>query len=539
MNNGILKMPAFKNAGTMGYVPDGQYKAEMEDTLRKMKDNCLEIPLIIGGKEVFTGKTKQCILPHEKNHSIGFYHIAGAKEAQMAIEAAMAAKKVWADMAYDERMRIFLHAAELAGTTYRSRLTAATMLCQSKNFSQADADAPAEMMDFYRMNCKVLCDMYAMQPISVEGSINKIDYRPLEGFIFAVTPFNFTAIASNLPTAPAIAGNTVVWKPASVAVYSAYMLMQLWKEAGLPAGVINFIPGSASAISDTVLKHPDLGGIHFTGSSEVFKGFYRQIGEHIYDYKTFPRIVGETGGKNFYMVHNSADVDQVVAAIIKGGFEYQGQKCSACSRVYLPASLWKVVQEKLIAEISTIKMGPADDFESYMTAVIDQTAFNSIEEHINYAKVSDEAEVICGGGCDDSIGFFIQPTVILTTNPKFRTMLEEIFGPVVTIYLYDDSAYEETLELCANSCRYSLTGSLFGKDRLALNVGERTLKYGCGNLYINSKSTGALVGQQPFGGGRASGTNDKAGTIINMLKWVSPLTTKETFNSERNYSFFE
>lgn len=537
MNNGYFKVKDFKNEAVLGYNPTGAAKEELLNTLADMRNNFIDIPLIIGGKEIRTGKTKNCIIPHDKNKVIGCYHEAGEDEIKLAIEAANKAKKLWAEMPYDQRMLVFLKAAHLASTTWRARLNAATMLCQSKTFYQADIDAACELIDFYNMNCKALCDIYDMQPAPTKDSMNKVDYKPLDGFVFAVTPFNFTAIASNLPSAPAIAGNTVVWKPASSTVYSGYVLMKLWQEAGLPDGVINFIPGNARQVSEIVLNSEDLAGIHFTGSTAVFNSFWQKIGENINNYKCYPRIVGETGGKNFIMVHHSADVDRVVAAIIRGAFEYQGQKCSATSRGYIPKSLWTEIKEKLVSEIATIKMDSAEELDTFVSAVIDQAAFDKNKSYLDYIKASSDAEIICGGGCDDSKGFFVEPTVVLTSNLAYKTMTEEIFGPIITLYIYEDERYEEILDICANSSKYSLTGAFLAKGREVIDHAEKVLRFAAGNLYINDKSTGSVVGQNPFGGSRASGTNDKAGSLINMLKWVSPQAIKDSYDATKDYRY--
>jgi len=430
-----------------------------------------------------------------------------------------------------------LKAAKLASTTWRSTLNAATMLCQSKTFHQAEIDSACELIDFLNAICKSLCELYEMQPMNSFDSVNRVEYRPLDGFVYAVTPFNFTAIAANLVSAPAVAGNTVVWKPASSAVYSSYIVLKLLQAAGLPDGVINFIPGNASMISDIVLSNEDLAGVHFTGSTEVFNSMWTTVGKNIDKYNSYPRLVGETGGKNFSMIHNSANVDEVVAALIRGAYEYQGQKCSATSRAYIPQSIWPTLKEKLIGEMSTIKVGDAENRENLMAAVIDSKSFTKISSYIDYAKNSDKAEIIFGGKCDDSIGYFVEPTVILTTDLGFKTMKEEIFGPVLTVYVYEDDKFEEILEECANSSKYALTGSVWASDRNIINRAEDLLKFSAGNLYINDKSTGSVVGQNPFGGSKASGTNDKAGTIINMLKWVSPRNIKESFIPVLDYRY--
>lgn len=537
MNNGYFKIREFKNEPISGYFPEGKAREELTATLAAMRGEVLDIPLIIGGKAVRTGRVKECIVPHEKGTVLARYHLAGHEEAVAAIDAANKAKTAWAQMPYDQRMLVFMKAAHLAATTWRARLNAATMLCQSKTFYQAEIDAACELIDFYNMNCKALCDIYEMQPAPTKDSYNCMDYKPLDGFVFAVTPFNFTAIASNLPSAPAIAGNTVVWKPASSAVYSGFLIMQLWQEAGLPDGVINFIPGDARAISECVLDDKNLAGIHFTGSTEVFNHFWKKVGENIDRYGCYPRIVGETGGKNFIMVHPSADVDQVTAAVVRGAFEYQGQKCSATSRGYLPASRSQEILGRIVEQTVSVRVGSAEDPESFMGAVIDKAAFERIKGYLDYIKASPEAEILCGGGCDDSIGYFVEPTVVVTTNPDFKTMKEEIFGPIITFYVYEDTEYDKALDHCANASEYSLTGAFFAKDRADIDHAQDVLRFAAGNLYVNDKSTGSVVGQNPFGGSRASGTNDKAGSLINMLKWVSPRAIKENFNAPRDYRY--
>lgn len=537
MNNAIFKVEEFKNEPILEYNIGSIERQELENKLAELKNGNLEIPIIIGGKEIRTNKTAKCIIPHDKNKSIGYYHVASENEVKLAIKAAMDAKNEWQSMSYDRRMMIFLKAAKLASTTWRSTLNAATMLCQSKTFHQAEIDSACELIDFLNAICKSLCELYEMQPMNSFDSVNRVEYRPLDGFVYAVTPFNFTAIAANLVSAPAVAGNTVVWKPASSAVYSSYIVLKLLQAAGLPDGVINFIPGNASMISDIVMSNEDLAGVHFTGSTEVFNSMWTTVGKNIDKYNSYPRLVGETGGKNFSMIHNSANVDEVVAALIRGAYEYQGQKCSATSRAYIPQSIWPTLKEKLISEMSTIKVGDAECRENLMAAVIDNKSFTKISSYIDYAKNSDKAEIIFGGKCDDSIGYFVEPTVILTTDLGFKTMKEEIFGPVLTVYVYEDDKFEEILEECANSSKYALTGSVWASDRNIINRAEDLLKFSAGNLYINDKSTGSVVGQNPFGGSKASGTNDKAGTIINMLKWVSPRNIKESFIPVLDYRY--
>lgn len=525
------------NEKILEYLPNSPEKIEIKAKIKEFKGKKIEIPLIIGGKEVFTGNTKECIIPHNKEHVLAIYHQAGEKEVKMAIEAALKARVLWEDLPWQHRITVFLKAAELLAGPYRQILNASTMLCQSKTVYQAEIDAACELIDFLRFNSYFITEIYKDQPRSTEASWNRLEYRPLEGFVFAITPFNFTSIGGNLPISPAMAGNVVLWKPASTAVYSNYFFMKLLQEAGLPDGVINFIPGSGAQVGDPVLKDINLAGIHFTGSTRVFSGMWTTIGEHIRSYKYYPRIIGETGGKDFIFAHNTANVDQLNTAIIRGAFEYQGQKCSAASRAYIPRSIWDDLKSKLIKTHSTIKMGNPEDFTNFMSAVIDQKAYNSIKEYIDYAKEAEDAEIMSGGGCDDSNGYFIEPTIILTVNPSFKTMVEEIFGPVITIYIYDDDKFEETLKMCDELSPYALTGAIFGKQRNVLAMMEKALRNVAGNFYINDKPTGAVVGQQPFGGGRASGTNDKAGSKLNLMRWMSARTIKETFVAPTDYTY--
>ena len=537
MFNAKLNVRKPSNEPVFPYAPGDKETKMLKDAIADLKGTEIEIPLIIGGKEIRTGDMGECRPPHEHSHLLAKYHKAGEKEVKMAIEAALEARKEWAEMPWEARLSIFQKAAELLAGPWRYKLNAATMLGQSKNPFQAEIDSACELIDFYRFNPYYAMQIYEEQPDSTKGVWNYVEYRPLEGFVFAVTPFNFTSIAGNLPTSPAMMGNVVLWKPASSAVYSAYFLMKMWQEAGLPDGVINFIPGAGSKVGPNVMKDPNLAGIHFTGSTAVFQDMWRTVGENIHNYKTYPRIVGETGGKDFIFVHESADTDEVVTALLRGAFEYQGQKCSAASRTYIPENRWDEIREKMFAEMNTMKMGTVEDFSNFINAVIDRAAFNSIVEYIEFAKESDEAEIIAGGNYDDSEGYFIEPTIILTRNPHFRTMEEEIFGPVLTVYVYDPNKYEETLELCDNTSPYALTGSIFARDRYAINKAIIALRNAAGNFYINDKPTGAVVGQQPFGGSRASGTNDKAGSKANLMRWVSTRTIKETFTPPKNYRY--
>ena len=537
MSNGCFKVRRPENEAILTYNEDSYERAILESKIAELKQKHLEIPLIIGGKEIYTGKTKNCIIPHNKNHVLATYHMAGEEEVRMAIEAALEAKKEWAKMPWNHRASIFLKAAELLSGPWRATLNAATMLGQSKTAYQAEIDSACEFIDFLRFNAYYMSEIYNEQVISTNESWNRIEYRPLEGFVFAVTPFNFTAIGGNLSVAPALMGNTVLWKPSGSAIYSNYFIMKLLQEAGLPDGVINFIPGSGALIGDIVFNNEWLAGVHFTGSTEVFNGMWKTIGGNIDKYRTYPRLVGETGGKDFVFGHKTADVNRLVTALIRGAFEYQGQKCSAASRAYIPESLWYKLKGKLIREIEAIKIGDVEDFSNFMGAVIDKKSFDKIEKYIDYAHNSDEAEIIIGGHCDDTIGYFIEPTIIVTKNPFFKTMTDEIFGPVLTVYVYEDDKFEETLRICNESTVYGLTGSIFSQDRKAIAHMENVLDFAAGNLYINDKPTGAVVGQQPFGGGRASGTNDKAGSKLNLLRWASPRVIKETFDAASSYRY--
>lgn len=531
----LYEMP--KNEPILGYLPGSKEKKELKERLNELEGKVIEIPAIIGGKEIKTGNTKDIFMPHDLTHKIATVHMLGEKEVKMAIESAMNAKKVWDKYTWQDRVSIFRKAAELLSTTWRSTLNAATMMCQSKNVFQAEIDSACELIDFFNFNSYYLTQLYKDQPISPKGIWNRVEYRPLEGFVFAVTPFNFSSIGGNLPTAPAIMGNTVLWKPARTQLYSAYFTMKLLMEAGVPEGVINFLPVSGSIVGEVVLKDPNLGGVHFTGSTGTFQYMWRTIGENISNYKAYPRIVGETGGKDFMVVHNSAGKDEVLTALIRGAFEYQGQKCSALSRAYIPESMWNEIKDELIEKTDNLKMGNPEDFTNFINAVIDKPAFDKINSYIQYAKDSDDAEVIAGGKSDDTKGYFIRPTIIKTTNPHFKTMEEEIFGPVLTVYVYPDKEYEETLELCDKTSIYGLTGAVFAKDRNAVLLANEKLVNAAGNFYINDKPTGAVVGQQPFGGARASGTNDKAGSAMNLLRWTSMRSVKENFNPPKDYEY--
>ena len=537
MSNAYFKVPTPVNEPVLSYAPGSKEKEELKKKISELKSKEIEVPLIIGGKEIKTGNTGDMRVPHNHSKKLGVYHKAGKKEVEMAIEAALSSREKWENMPWEHRAAIFQKAAELLAGSWRSTVNAATILAQSKTAYQSEIDAACELIDFWRFNTHFMTQLMAEQPMSTKGMWNRSEYRALEGFIFAVNPFNFTSIGGNLPSAPAMVGNVVLWKPASSAVYSAYFVMKLLMEAGLPAGVINFIPGSGGDVGNPVLTSSDLAGIHFTGSTEVFQGMWKTVGENIHKAKYYPRIVGETGGKDFLFAHNTANVDALVTASIRAAFEYQGQKCSALSRMYLPKSLWKDFKKKYIEEVGKIKMGDPEDFTNFMTAVIDKPAFKSITGYIDFAKKSKEAEIITGGNYDDSKGYFIEPTTIVTTNPKFKTMVEEIFGPVLTIYVYDDKKFDDTLELCDNTSPYALTGAIWSQDREVLVKMSNKLRHAAGNFYINDKPTAAVVGQQPFGGGRASGTNDKAGSAMNLLRWMSVRSIKETFDPPKDWRY--
>ena len=529
MSNASFNVPAPVNEPIKSYAPGTPERAEVESTLTEMAGSQIEIPLIIGGEEIRTGNTATSVMPHDHGHVLATYHQGDADTVAKAADAAKAAERDWQAMPWEHRASIFLKAADLLAGPWRQRVNGSTMLGQSKNVFQAEIDAACELIDFWRFNAQYMQEIYEDQPISSPGCWNRVEQRGLEGFVFAVTPFNFTSIAGNLPTAPALMGTTSIWKPASSAVFSAYWVMKLLEEAGLPPGVVNFVPGSGGTIGRPALAHPNLAGVHFTGSTAVFKGMWKGIGDNIGSYKAYPRIVGETGGKDFVFAHPSADVPALVTALVRGSYEYQGQKCSAASRAYIPKSIWGEVSERLTHEIGQIKMGPPTDFGNFVNAVIDKGAFSTITEYIDFAKSASDADVIIGGNSDDSTGYYIEPTVILTSNPGFKTLVEEIFGPVLTVFVYDDDQLEATLQSCDTASEYALTGAIFAQDRNALVAMADTLRHTAGNFYLNDKPTGAVVGQQPFGGGRASGTNDKAGSKLNLLRWCSTRTLKETF----------
>lgn len=537
MNNAIFSFPHPQNEPIKSYAPGSPERAELKAKLEEFKSQEIEIPLIIGGKEIFTGDTGKVVMPTDHGHVLATYHKASPEHVQMAIDAAMEAKKSWEEMPWVERASITLKVAELLATKYRATINAATMLGQGKNPFQAEIDAACETIDFFRFNAAYASQIYAQQPNSSTGVINRLEYRALEGFVFALSPFNFTSIASNLNMAPVLMGNVTVWKPATTAIFSNYWLMKIFKEAGLPDGVINFVPGKGSSIGNVIFNSPELGGIHFTGSTNTFQQFWKIIGKNITKYKSYPRIVGETGGKDFIFAHSSADPEILSVAITRGAFEYQGQKCSAASRAYIPASIWPTVEARVKADVADFTMGDVMDMSNFMNAVIDEAAFDSIANYIQMAKDSNDAEVVIGGGVDKSKGYFIEPTVIKVTDPHFVTMEEEIFGPVITIYVYDDDKYAETLELCNTTSPYALTGALFAQDRVKLLEGFNALRYAAGNFYLNDKPTGAVVDQQPFGGARGSGTNDKAGSYLNLVRWTNPRTIKETFVAPTNYRY--
>lgn len=535
--NGFFKIPTPINEPIYLYAPGTSERKLLKEALAEARSKTLDIPMYIGGKEVRTGNTADINPPHDRHHKLGHFHRGDATHVQQAINAALAAKADWENMPWEQRAAIFLKAAELLAGPYRYKLNAATMLGQSKNAFQAEIDAACEMIDFLRFNVAFMSDIYTDQPISSKGIWNRIEYRALEGFVFALTPFNFTAIAGNLPASAAMMGNVVVWKPAFTQIYAANVLMEIFIEAGVPAGVINLVYTSGPETGDIIFKHPDFAGIHFTGSTGVFQNVWKQIGDNIQTYKSYPRIVGETGGKDYIMVHPSANVDVVRTAIVRGAFEFQGQKCSAASRAYLPKSLWTKLEKELIAEVNNIKVGPVEDFTNFVNAVIDEKAFDKIASYIDGAHADPNVEVIAGGTYDKSQGYFIKPTIILTQNPNSITMCEEIFGPVLTIYIYDDEKFEETLHILDNTSPYALTGAVISQDRYAIELATNILRHSAGNFYINDKPTGAVVGQQPFGGGRASGTNDKAGAKVNLLRWCSMRTIKETFTPPTNYTY--
>jgi 1-pyrroline-5-carboxylate dehydrogenase len=534
--HGIFRPPVPANEPAADYAPGSPERAELQRRLAELEAERLDVPCVIGGEEVRTGDTVEAVMPHRKEHALADVHQAGPAEVERAIEASAAAWHDWSRTPWEERAAVFLRAAELLAGPWRTTMVAATMLNQSKTAHQAEIDAAAELIDFWRFNVEFMVRIYEEQPISSPGVWNRMEYRPLEGFVFAVSPFNFTAIGGNLSGSPALMGNTVVWKPASTAALSAHYVLRVLHEAGLPPGVINLVFGSGAEIGDAALASPELAGIHFTGSTPVFQGMWKTVGSSIASYRNYPRIVGETGGKDFIVAHPSADVEEVATAIVRGSFEYQGQKCSASSRVYAPSNMWPQLRERLAEQVSELKMGDVGDFSNFMGAVIDGGSFATQKEAIDEAR-SAGAEIVAGGGYDDSEGYFVEPTVIATEDPGFRTMREELFGPIVTTYVYDEKRWDETLRLVDETAPYGLTGAIFADDRDAIEQAHAALRYAAGNFYVNDKPTGAVVGQQPFGGARASGTNDKAGSMWNLIRWVSPRTVKETFVPPTDYRY--
>ncbi len=537
MFNGIFHIPQPKNEPCLQYAPGSPERAELKAKLKELLNEQVEVPMIIGGEEVRNGKLTDIRCPHDHQRILGKYHQADEKLAIKAIDAAEKAKRQWGEMPWESRAVVLLKASELLAGKYRQLLNAATMLNMSKTTNQAEIDSACELIDFWRFNPHFMEEVYGDQPMSSPGVLNYMEHRPLDGFVFALTPFNFTSIAGNLPTSPALMGNTVVWKPASAAVLPAYFIMKILAEAGMPPGVINMVPGPGPVVAPPVLNDIRLGGIHFTGSTYVFSTIWLTIGKDIRKYVSYPRIIGETGGKNFIFVHVSADIEAVVAATVRGAFEYQGQKCSAASRMYVPDSMWPVLKKRMLEEIREINMGDITNFTNFMGAIIDKKAFDTIKEYIEYAENSPDMEIIIGGGCDDSKGYFIEPTIVVSKDPKSKLMVEEIFGPVLTIYVYPESEYDQTLELCDKTSPYALTGAIFALDRSAIVKAMNTLRHAAGNFYVNDKPTGAVVAQQPFGGTRASGTNDKAGSWLNLERWVSPRAIKETFLPPRDFSY--
>jgi 1-pyrroline-5-carboxylate dehydrogenase len=537
MPTAIYKVPTAKNEHNNSYAPGTPERASLQAKIKELRSMEVDVPMYIGGEEVRTGKTHSLNPPHDHQHKLGQFHEGDASHVEQAIKAALAAKQEWADLHWQHRASVFLKAAELISGPYRDKINAATMLGQSKNAMQAEIDSAAELCDFLRFNVEYMTEIYREQPDSPKGIWNRLEYRPLEGFVFALTPFNFTAIAGNLPSSAALMGNTVVWKPAYTQIYAANVVMEIFKEAGIPDGVINLIYVDGPTTGDVIFKHPDFAGIHFTGSTGVFQNIWKLIGQNIEKYKSYPRIVGETGGKDFILAHKTADPKQVATAITRGAFEFQGQKCSAVSRVYIANNIWDGVKENLIADIKDIKMGGPEDFENFFNAVIDKKSFDKLKGYIDDAKASNVAEVIAGGECDDSKGYFIQPTVIVTKDPQYVTMREELFGPVVTIYVYDAENFEETLTLVDETSPYALTGGIFSNDRYIIERATKRLSQAAGNFYINDKPTGAVVNQNPFGGARKSGTNDKAGSKLNLLRWCSARMVKETFVTPDDYKY--
>ena len=537
MSNGFFKVPKAINEPVNSYAPGTQEHKDLIATYNKMFNEQVDIPFYIGGTEYRTGNTVEINPPHDHKHSVGKYHTADKEHIELAVVKAAEAREQWANTSWEHRAAIFLKAAELLAGPFRYRMNAATMIAQSKNVMQAEIDAACELIDFLRFNVEFMTQIYSNQPESSPGIWNRMQYRPLEGFVYAITPFNFTAIAGNLPAAPAMMGNVVIWKPARSQVYSAHVIMELFKEAGLPDGVINMVTGNSGTITDVLLNNKDFSGVHFTGSTPVFDNFWETIGKNVKFYRSYPRIVGETGGKDFIWAHPSANAPEVATAISRGAFEYQGQKCSAASRAYLPKSLWAAIKEQVIKDVNSFKIGTPGDSSNFINAVIDNRAFKKLSGYLDQAKKDEDAEIIVGGGYDDSVGYFIEPTVIVTSNPKYETMCTELFGPIITIYVYEDDQWEDVLDLVDQTGEYALTGAIFSQDRYVIDKATVKLENAAGNFYINDKPTGAVVGQQPFGGARGSGTNDKAGSVWNLLRWVSNRTLKETFVPPTNYRY--
>ena len=537
MPNGVYNIPFPENEPVLGYAPGSPEKAELEAAYQELYNSVIDVPMYIGNQEVTTDNKLPLNPPHEHAKVIGHGNMGDKTHVQAAIDAALSAKNDWANLGWEHRAAIFLKAADLLAGPFRARMNAATMLGQSKNAMQAEIDASCELIDFFRYNAYFMQQVYSEQPDSSPGVWNRLEYRPLEGFVVAITPFNFTSIAANLCAAPAMMGNTIVWKPSDTQIYSAKVVMDLFKAAGLPDGVINMITVHGPDAGEVIFNHRDFAGLHFTGSTGVFRHLWKTIGNNIEKYRSYPRVVGETGGKDFIMVHNTSDVDEVATAITRGSFEFQGQKCSAASRVYLPKSMSKAVINKVVADVESFKIGAPSDYSNFINAVIDERSFDKISEFIDFCNNADDAEVVAGGNYDKSVGYFIKPTVVVTENPKFRTMCEEIFGPVITIFTYDDDKFEETLDMVDETSDYALTGSIISGDRYAIDFAMKKLENAAGNFYINDKPTGAVVGQQPFGGARGSGTNDKAGSYLNLTRWVSPRTIKETFLPAKDYKY--
>ncbi|MCB0461593.1 MAG: L-glutamate gamma-semialdehyde dehydrogenase [Flavobacteriaceae bacterium] len=537
MGKGFFNVPIAVNEPVKSYAPGSPEREAVLKAYKDMYNSHIDVPMYINGKDVTTGNTRTLSPPHDHKHVVGTFHLAEKSHVEEAIATALEARKAWADMPWEQRAGIFLKAAELIAGPYRAKINAATMIAQSKTIHQAEIDSACELIDFLRFNVQFMSNIYMEQPESTSDAWNRIEYRPLEGFTYAVTPFNFTAIAGNLPSCMALMGNVVIWKPSNNQIYSAKVIMDVFKEAGVPDGVINVVFGNPGMITDTVMANPHFSGLHYTGSTPVFQSLWKQIGNNIENYKTYPRIVGETGGKDFIVAHKSADAKQVATAISRGAFEFQGQKCSAASRVYIPTNLWDDVKKYLVEDIKSFKMGSPEDMSNFITAVINEGSFDKLAKYIDQAKADNDAEIIAGGGYDKSKGYFIEPTVIVTTNPKYDTMCTELFGPIVTIYVYDEKAYSETLKLVDETSEYALTGAILATDRYAIVEATKALQNSAGNFYINDKPTGAVVGQQPFGGARASGTNDKAGSAQNLLRWVSPRMIKETFVTPVDYRY--